>query len=649
MVLRIPIPEIQRTNAPSGNARAVSTPFIGNQGLQDVAQVVGQVGQQRMRQADQLGAEVDRFELEQKKARTVERVSAARLQWTQTLLERQGQATGEAAGFTPSVLKDFDGWADESKKAITDPDERRMFEGMVADIRGHVGTSALRFEVGQRRAYRKQVVTSGIDTDAKTVGADPSQVQAVVAQRLAAINSIDGFDPDERAALSQAARENIGWQAGATLARTDPDGWLKRDPTNDPVTSLLDPEKKRQLDNFARAEIEQRKAAREGNAQRAMKDAERAIEEAQKFVLEGGNPSPEYEQQLYARVEAAGLKPQAQRMIEIARRGAGFGSRPLPEQQQILQAMPVGDPKAAETRDFLRRVHGEQERAYREDPFAAAAMYGRAPAAQSFKIEAPEQVPQVVAERLRTISQVELLAGGAVSPLRPDEVPQVVAALSSVSIDKKAEILAQTGRQLTVERIAKLADQLDKNDRPTALMLKLGADRTDNGRSVSVLVGRGAQALKDRGVQADNSTVTGWRAEIAEKIRGAGLEGQAEQDAVDAAFYVRAALDAPGYEYDVKTNDKAVELVVGKIVERGGMKARLPRGMSEDDFTEKLAQSAAAAGDAFIVRGQPITRALLLRNLASAGLARDGSGRYTPFINGAAVFLPNGEPLRLKP
>lgn len=649
MVLRIPIPEIQRTNAPSGDARAVSTPFIGQGGVQDLAQGIGQAGQAGMRRAAQLDAEVDRFEFEQKKARTVERVSAARLQWTETLAKRQSEATGEAAGFTPSVLKDFDGWADQSKKAITDPDERRMFEGMVADIRGHVGTSALRFETGQRRNYRKEVISAGIDTDAKTVGADPLQVTAVVAQRLAAINSIDGFDPDERAALSKVARESIGWQAGATLARTDPDGWLKRDAVNDPVTSLLDPEKKRQLDNFARAEIEQRKAAQEGNAQRAMKDAERAIEEAQKFVLEGGNPSPEYEQQLYARVEAAGLKPQAQRMIEIARRGAGFGNRSLQEQRQIIEAMPAGSPKEAETRDFLRRVHGEQETAYREDPWSAAAMYGRAPAAQSFRIETAEQVPQVVAERLRTISQVEMLASGAVSPLRPDEVPQVVAALSAVSVDKKAEILAQTGRQLSVERIAKLADQLDKNDRPTALMLKLGSDRTDAGRSVSVLVGRGAQALKDRGVQADNATVTGWRSEIANMIRGAGLEGQAEQDAIDAAYYVRAALDAPGYEYEVKTNEKAVELVVGKIVERGGMKARLPRGMAEDDFTEKLGQAAAVAGDSFVVRGQPMTRAMLLSRLSSAGLARDGSGRYTPFINGAAVFLPNGEPLRLKP
>ncbi len=649
-MLRIPIPQIQRGNAPSGDARAVQTPFIGSGGVQDVAQGLAQAGQAGMRAAAQADAQIDRFEFEQKKARTVERASAARLQWTQTLQERQSQATGEAAGFTPAVLTDFDGWLEKSKAAIQDPDERRMFEGMAADIRGTVASNALRFETGQRRAYRKQVITGGIDTDAKVAGVDPAQVPQLVASRLAAINAIEGFDPDERSALSMAAKESIGFQAGATLARTDPDGWLKRDPKNDPVASLLDPEKLRQLNNYARSEIEQRRAGAERNADKAMRDATKAVEDLQTFVVDGGNPSPQYEATIMAQVEAVPeLKKAAQGLIQTARRGAGFGSMPLQQQARALESVTPGDPDEAKFKAHLERVHSAQKRDYAEDPWAAAAKYGRAPAPKEYTIEAAEQLPMVVSERLAGITNVENLASGAVSPLRPAEVSSAVKALMGVSVDKRAEVLAQVGQQLNIERIAALADQIDKNDKPTALMLKLGATRTNRGRSVAVLVGRGAQALKDRSITTDNAAVTGWRAEIASMVRGAGLEGQAEQDAIDAAFYVRAAMDAPGYEYDVKSNERAVELVVGKPYEKAGLKTLLPRGMDETAFTEAAGTAVVAAGDTFYVRGQVVPKTMILRNLASMGMARDSQRRYTPFYNGAPVTLdPAGaEPLRL--
>lgn len=648
--MRIPIPEIRRNNAPSGDARAVSTPFIGSGDVQDLAQGIGALGRAQGQITQQIEADANRFEFEQKKARTVERASQARLQWTETLLKRQGEAQGEAANFTPSVLKDFDGWLDQSKTAITDPDERRMFEGMAGEIRGHIGNNALRFEVGQRRAYRKQVITTGIDTDAKVAGVDPSQVPALVASRVAAISSIDGFDPDERQALTMAARESIGFQAGATLARTDPDGWLKRDPKNDPVAGLLDPEKLRQLNNFARSEIEQRQARAQAGSDRAMREATKMIDDLQAFVIDGGNPSPEYEAQVMQMVGGVPeMKTAAQNLIATARRGAAFGNLPIQMQARALEQVTPGDPKQQAFKRHLETVHAQQKRAYEEDPWAAAAKYGRAPVPQTYNIEAAEQIPMVVGERLRTQTNVENLSGKPESPLRPAEVASTVRALLSVGVDKRADILAQTGQQLNVEQIAKLADQLDKYDKPTALMLKLGGVRTTGDRSVAVLVGRGAQALKDKSITPDNAAVSGWRSEIANMIRGAGLGGQFEQDAIDAAFYVRAALDAPGYEYDVKTNERAVELVVGKVRESGGMKVFLPRGMDESAFMERVGTSIAGMGDTFYVRGKPMPRAAVIRNLPNMGMVRDGRRRYTPFYNGAPVTDASGEPLRIAP
>lgn len=647
-MLRIPVPEYQRQQAPSGQARVAQAATIGQGGVMDAAASLQREAAQRERVADQQLANFQRLEHEQKKARNVERVSAARLQWTETLAKRQSEAEASADGFSRGVLTDFDTWRKQSAEAIPDEDERRMFDGMVANIRDHVGLTAMQFEATHRRAYRKRVVMDGIDVDARVAGADPGQMSDVLAQRLAAIKSVGDFSGEERAELEQQARENIAFQAAATLAGQDPVAWLKRKPKDDPVASLLDPEKLRQLNNHARSIIERDKAQREGDNDRAMRAAEKEVEALREFVLDGGLVSPEYESRLQA---ATGpLWAQAQEIVKVSRSGAAFGVRPIAEQDAILAASKPGDPEQAKMVEHLRTVNGRQKAAYAANPWEAATRFGRAPAAPPYKITTAEQVPEIIAERLKGIGTVEQMAGGPVSPLQPDEATDAALALMAASVDKRAEVLAQVGARLTVPQIAKLADQLDKGDRATALMLKLGADRTDAGRATSVLVGRGAQALKDKVVKRDETALTGWRSEIAAMVRGAGLGERAEQDAIDAAYFVRAALDAPGYEFGAKTNEKAVELVVGLPYERGGMKTLLPRGLKEDEFIERAGKAVAAAGETFYVRGQPLTRAAVLRNLASMGMARDGQRRFTPFYNGAPVTIdPEGaKPLALQ-
>jgi hypothetical protein len=81
-------------------------------------------------------------------------------------------------------------------------------------------------------------------------------------------------------------------------------------------------------------------------------------------------------------------------------------------------------------------------------------------------------------------------------------------------------VLAQTGAMLTAPRAIALADQLDKHDKPLALALKMGLDRTTAGRAASALVLRGAQALADKTVKKDDSALAGWKAEIAALVRG---------------------------------------------------------------------------------------------------------------------------------
>ncbi|MWU29137.1 hypothetical protein GP934_27445, partial [Escherichia coli] len=130
----------------------------------------------------------------------------------------------------------------------------------------------------------------------------------------------------------------------------------------------------------------------------------------------------------------------------------------------------------------------------REDPWGAATTFGRAPEVASAQITNGAQLPELVAQRLPFMSRVETLAGDAVGPFKPDELPAVQRALSAMPVEKRGQVLGQIGAMLPVSRIAKLAEQLDKGDRPTALMLMAGADRTSAGAALATRIGQGAQA-----------------------------------------------------------------------------------------------------------------------------------------------------------
>ena len=166
---------------------------------------------------------------------------------------------------------------------------------------------------------------------------------------------------------------------------------------------------------------------------------------------------------------------------------------------------------------------------------------------------------------------------------------------------------------------------------------------------------RGAQALADKTVKKDDAAVAGWRAEIANMVRGTMGDDRAEQDVIDAAWYVRAAMDAestevPGYTLKA-SNENAVRMVIGTPIDRGGVKTLTPRGMDEKTFDERSrAALAPMAGSTLYVRGKPVTAEELAVRLPSYGMKRDGQGRYTPVLNGAYVTTDadGQQPLRLE-
>jgi hypothetical protein len=533
-----------------------------------------------------------------------------------------------------------------------------MFKGMIAPLGDHLGQSGIQFEGAQRRAWRRSTLADGIDTDAKTAGADPSQVLELVAARRAAIRQSGDLMPDEMMQLETKAREAIAFNAGATLVNRDPGAWLKRDTKTDPLISLLDPANLRALNGHAQALVAQQRNEAERNGERAIKEAEKAVEGLREFAIGGGLPDLAYQAQVRTLTRGTPYAEAADALLGQAQVGAAFGSQSLTKQAAALQAMGMGgNPGEKKIIDFARQVHDTQKRAFDDNPWAAASRFHRMPAVPEAQITDAGQALQLIQQRRPMMSAVEASAGRPVSPLQPTEAVAWADRLKALPVEQRADQLAAVGQSLGIGQVAALADQLDKGNKPLALAMKLGLDRTTAGRTVAGLALKGAQALADKAVKKDDAALTGWRSEISGMVRGTLGDDRAEQDVIDAAYYVRAAMDiegiaAPGFSRGLGASaEEAVRLVIGTPLDRGGVKTLTPRGMDEAMFDEKArAALAPLAGQKVYIRGKEMTAEELATRLNGYGMRRDGQGRYTPVLNGAYITTDKDgqQPLRLE-
>ena len=438
----------------------------------------------------------------------------------------------------------------------------------------------------------------------------------------------------------------------------DPAGWLKRDTKTDPLISLLDPANLRALNGHAQALVAQQRNEVERNGERATKEAERAVDGLRDFALSGGLPDLAYQAQVRTLTRGTPYADAADALLTQAQAGAAFGSQSLPKQAAALQQMGMGgNPDEKKIIDFARQVHDSQKRAFDENPWAAASRFHRLPAVPEVQITDAGQAIQVIQQRRPMMPTVEASAGKPVSPLQPGEAVQWADRLKALPVEQRADQLATVGQSLAIGQVSALADQLDKGNKPLALAMKLGIDRTTAGRTVAGLALRGAQALADKTVKKDDAALTGWRSEISSMVRGTLGDDRAEQDVIEAAYYVRAAMDiegiaAPGFSRGLGGSaEEAIRLVIGTPVDRGGVKTLTPRGMDERMFDDRSrAALQPLSGQKLYIRGKEMTADELAIRINGYGMRRDGQGRYTPVLNGAYITTDKDgqQPLRLE-
>lgn len=491
--------------------------------------------------------------------------------------------------------------------------------------------------------------------------------------------SAAGWSPEIQAKKKQAFREGVHYSffdAAGTEALTRGDAaavGAVLDKVKGPDGEAMDPVKRTQLTHqlfgYQQHILAQQAARQNGldqDAERREKAAGDFYDQMTDIVMKGGVPSPDMIKLATGAAVGTGWQNSIGQLLANQREVAGFASLTAEQRQAQIATFQArrADPAIGTspgTEKFLGKMvelNSKLTAEAKENPWGAARTAGvtSLPPLDASNLDS---VMGGLKARLEQIGKVETWTGQKISPLEPAEAATFASFVGKLPPDQRSKALGQVGAMLDLKRLEALADQIDKQDKPMALAMKLGSDQSSSGRNVGELVLRGAQGLKDKVVKRDDAALSGWRAEISGLVRGTLGDQKAEDDAIDAAYFVRAAMDvdginAPGFKLG-QSAEKAVKLVLGQPMERGGVKTVLPKGFDEDMFDDKLKgftpevlKGFAPSGQVY-VRGVPQPLERFSNALSGMGMKKDGRGNYVPSTGGAFVTVDkDGQvPLRL--
>lgn len=179
-----------------------------------------------------------------------------RVQTQQAVDQARSNAPDDAHGFTTGVLADFDKRAGElTAQAQTNPMARDYLENALPQLRAQVQENAMRWEAGQRTAFRTQSVLDNSAKLSSLVQSDPTQLASAGAQLSGQINAL-GLDPDVRTQLRTRVASQLAVAAAQGAAVQDPLGTLtKLGNPQDTSFPGLDPQQRAAVQTFARAQL----------------------------------------------------------------------------------------------------------------------------------------------------------------------------------------------------------------------------------------------------------------------------------------------------------------------------------------------------------------------------------------------------------
>lgn len=485
--------------------------------------------------------------------------------------------------------------------------------------------------------------------------------------RQVAMDALDQLGPHAGLAPDKITKAKQAWVEGAAYTRAftalnaakHDNGALGTVESAIAGNKDLDPQRQAQL----LAQADNYRAANEARALRAAQHAEivaarRERESTSAFnvlagwAMDGKAANPDAAAPLLKKMTPDHLAAYKAMSAEIPARAA-LAMQPLQQQEvrlAALQSKAITDGTSVALEAEIKRtqhVVTEAKRDYAAEPLKAAAERGVIDPVQPLNMTSIDTMVGGLAARVEQAQMVSTITRKPESPFLAEEAAKFAMVLSHLPPSQRASGIAQLSQLLPPGMAQAVAKQIDTKDRALALQMAVGTAATTEGRMTSELIGRGAQAVKDKGIKEDTAAQTGLRATLAAAV-GDKLPGRWREDVIDAARLITLGEQANGGSIDA---ERAVRLAMGgEFVERNGQTLPVPAGVDLDDHLrfnvspdDLLPQ--APDGVAYLPNGQPLSLRGLVQGLPHAQLEPVGLGRYAIRSGGGLVVNAQRRPI----
>jgi hypothetical protein len=553
------------------------------------------------------------LELQQRQdaqASVARQIGDDKVKWLQYVQQAKDTAAPGAPDFTPSLLNNFDDYAQESLDKMQDGPAKRFYADHLTSFRTSLATEAVTWQAQQHRAYNVDQYQQGNDSAARVVAMDPSQYGTTRAQQLALIDA-SSLDAPTKAKLVDNFKDTASTAVGTRMTNENPQAAYAA-LTQKPDQPLPDgyqwvgdlpPQKLTVLQQHALTLIQQQQNAVDRAQQAREAQASSSFNAAFDVMSKGQNLSPQALTDLQTATKGTSVETDANALIKTQATGAQFGSQSLPQQASTLERMraaaadpKVGvDPVESKVLAQYEQIHSSAVDAYKKNPWEAAQAYGVTQNAPIAPIQSVDDAVAVANSRAKAQGVVEQAAGRKVSPFQPAEAQQLAGVLEALPVDQRGAAISQLGRTMQdPSRAADFAKQIGDTHRPLYLQLMQGSINatTAGGYPVATLIAQGEQAIKDKTAGIDDKVQEGARAQIAKAVRGTFASGVQDQDAVDSAYYIYAALSARDKVAPQAVDSDKVKLAVdsatGGLTSFNGKSTAKPYGWDDDRFNNAV-------------------------------------------------------------
>lgn len=678
--------------------RVSPTPTAGNvdggvaQAVQRLGNTVAGIGEQRMQQdlqaeqqlsnkrdAEQRRMAAERQAEADKQARRAEQITTLNAHAEiQNGLATLGDeiSTGIASGQIPKDAA-RKAWTERSTKMVGDalsklpPDIAPLIQAQTQGLTGRL-SNALEDTIRKRDqseadagliTYREQMQRFAA-TDVP--GAIEQYTKAVQAAGPGA-----GWSPEKIAKDVQGFKEQVHYTKAYELITGARNDRKSLDAVGNVISKMtdMDPQRKAQLMDRVesykfrmdqQAELAAARAQRQAEAH--LKKAEATFNAFQSMADKGLALDPAYVDTVVKQTAGTPYQAGVVALARDARDNGGLAAQPVPNQRAELDAINAqiaangNSPALARRKDQVEKVLRGSQQDIAADPLRA--WLDRSTDSLSFQpldTSSLQGLAKSLTERLPTAASASQWSGGHVAPLTAEEVEPVRSLLSALPAPQRAGAIATLATTLGPQASAGLAAQLDKKDRALGLAFGMAGAQTTEGRYVSELVIKGAQAEKDgtstKNKEAADVKPSQWKRFMATELEGVYPSQTLSDGVLDAAVYIAHGIAAEkGGALREKDMERAVLLASGSqmIIEHNGRKIPLPAGVDEDILAKRLnsvapAEIEAQAGKSVRVAGVDVPVADFVKALPGAELTYAGPGRFNVIAGGRPVMSADGK------